>query len=61
MGLFIVCTSAGSGDANAGVDSVFADIRFTAVVTKDFKHRVFPTKNNCKSGRDSPSGGIESI
>lgn len=52
MGLLIVCTSVGSGDADAGVDLSFVDIRFTAVVTKDFKHRVFPTKNNCKSGRD---------
>ena len=34
----------GIGNTDAGIDSGFVDIKATAVVAKDFEHRVPPVK-----------------
>lgn len=52
MDLLIFCTVIGIGDADAGVDPGFVDIKTTAVVAKDFEHRVPPCKEIRKTGRD---------
>ena len=44
MGLLILCTAIGIGNTDAGIDPGFLDVKSTAVVTKDFKHRVPPVK-----------------
>jgi len=42
--LFILSKSICIGNTDAGIDPGFVDIESTAVFTKDFKHRVPPTK-----------------
>ena len=59
-GLLILCTAIGIGNTDAGIDPGFVDVKATAVVTKDFKHRVPPVKKLCRTGRDWSSGEIES-
>ena len=38
-GLLILCTSIRIGNTDAGIDPGFVDVKATAVVTKNFKHR----------------------
>ena len=42
--LLILCTAIGIGNTDAGIDPGFVDVKATAVVAKDFKHRVPPVK-----------------
>ena len=44
MCLRIFRTAIEHGNADASIDSGLTDIKATAVVTKDFKHRVPPVK-----------------
>ena len=37
--MLILCTAIGIGNTDAGIDPGFVDVKATAVVTKDFKHR----------------------
>lgn len=58
--MLILCTAIRSGNTDAGIDLGFVDVKATAVVTKDFKHRDSSCKEICRSGRDWSSGEIES-
>ena len=40
VGLLIFCTAIGIGNADTGIDPGFVDIKATAVVAKDFEHRI---------------------
>ena len=58
--LLILGTTVGIGNADAGIDPCFVDIKATTVFTKDFKQKKIPPANNCRAGRDWLSGEIES-
>lgn len=59
-GLLILSTSVGIGNADAGIDPGFVDIKPTTVFTKDFKQEKIPPENISRAGRDWLSGEIES-
>ena len=59
-GLLVLRTAIGVGNAYAGVNPSFVDIKSATIFAKDFEHGVPPANYICRVGRDWLSGEIES-